>query len=66
MKELLDFVLDRKEESLATALVVGIFLMSFGIYFIGTKTVPFVGSRLIITGSALFYISVVLLVFVIE
>ncbi|MFP4116162.1 MAG: hypothetical protein ACLFTQ_03075 [Candidatus Aenigmatarchaeota archaeon] len=66
MKKILDFLRERKEDSLISAIVGGILLISMGVYLVGSEIVPFVGSRMIILGSGIFYVSVILLVFVLD
>ncbi|MFB6088178.1 MAG: hypothetical protein ABEK36_00180 [Candidatus Aenigmatarchaeota archaeon] len=58
--------LKTKENILIFAITLGILMMSLGIYIMGAKIHPFLGSRIIIIGSGLFYIGVVILVFVID
>lgn len=66
MKEILDFLKGKKEESLIFTITVGVLLISLGVYLVGSKIMPFIGSRIIILGSGIFYISVILLVFVLD
>lgn len=66
MSELFDYVLERKKESIIFALVTGIITISLGVFLVGSQIYSFLGSRFIIFGSFIFYISIVLLVFILE
>jgi len=44
-------------------LILGIFMLSIGIYLIGSKLNPVIGKNLIIIGSGMFYISMIVFVF---
>lgn len=55
-----------KEKFLTFFITLGVILISLGVYIMGSDLAPFIGSRLIIIGSGIFYISVVALVFVLD
>lgn len=66
MKKILELLKERKQDSLISAIVSGVLLISLGVYLVGSQILPFVGSRLIILGSGIFYVSVILLVFLLD
>ncbi|MFB6076132.1 MAG: hypothetical protein ABEK17_03220 [Candidatus Aenigmatarchaeota archaeon] len=64
-KRIFDFFRD-KLNTFTFLITSGVLLMSLGIYIMGTEIHPFFGSRMIIVGSGIFYISIIGLVFVID
>lgn len=58
------FELLSDRESVLTALIVfGVTLISFGIFFMGAGIHSYVGSRMVIIGSGILYLSLIALVF---
>jgi len=45
------------------SIIIGIFLLSIGIYLIGSGNNPPLGKNLIVIGSSMFYISMIVFVF---
>lgn len=66
LKNTFSKIKENRLDSLTVAIVLGISLISLGIYVIGSKIYPYLGSRMIIIGSGIFYVSVILLVFLME
>lgn len=61
-----DFFKGKEIETLTATITIGIFLISLGILLMGKEVLPYLGSRFVIFGSGLFYLSVILLVFIID
>lgn len=52
--------------ALTVAIVLGVLLISLGIFFMGADIHSYIGSRMVILGSGIFYLSLIALVFVID
>lgn len=51
------------ENILIITCIIGLVLISFGIYLIGSRTFPDLGTNILIIGSGIFYFSTILLAF---
>lgn len=52
--------------ALTVMIVLGVALISIGIFLMGSETQSYIGSRMVIIGSGIFYLSLIALVFVID
>lgn len=66
LKDVIGYLDEKRIETLTATVFSGVILISLGIALMGREILPYIGSRLVILGSGIFYISLILLVFLID
>jgi ABC-type Mn2+/Zn2+ transport system permease subunit len=63
IKKIFEKVEKKLDDILFYSIVIGVILLSAGVYIMGSRINPEIGRDLIILGSGLFYISVIIFTF---
>jgi len=66
LKDIIEWLKENELRSLTVSILTGLALLSLGIFIMGSNIYSYLGSRMIIAGSGLIYISMIVLALVID